>query len=146
MGIKCILLRLPNRQFPSFFWIRQISAGKVYICIRVRSLSFEDLRGLLGSYLTFLSVLWAIVLACHGGASNFAGIVTLRVLLGVFESAISPGFSLITGLWYKPSEHPSRHAIWFAGNGLAALFGGVLSYSISHINNSVAPWRVSLLS
>jgi len=43
--------------------------------------------------------LWAIVLACHGAVSNFASLMALRFLLGALESVISPGFSLITGLW-----------------------------------------------
>lgn len=79
---------------------------------------------------------------CHGAATNFASLMVLRVLLGGFESIISPGFSLITGLWYKPSEHAMRHGIWFAGNGLASIFGGVLGYAIGEIDESkLAAWR-----
>lgn len=88
------------------------------------------------------SIIWAIVLACHGATSNFAGLVSLRVLLGVFESTIGPGLSLLTGLWYKRSEHASRHGIWFAGNSVSSIFGGLLTYGIGHISNSVEPWRV----
>lgn len=67
--------------------------------------------------------------------------MALRFLLGVFESSISPGFSLVTGLWYKPSEHAARHGIWFAGNTTAAIFGGLLAYAINHIKSSIAAWR-----
>ena len=67
--------------------------------------------------------------------------MVLRVLLGAFESIVSPGFSLITGLWYKPSEHALRHGIWFAGNGIASIFGGVLGYAIGEIHDKLAPWR-----
>lgn len=67
--------------------------------------------------------------------------MAMRFLLGVFEASISPGFSLVTGLWYKPSEHAARHGIWFAGNTTAAIFGGLLAYAISHINNGLASWR-----
>lgn len=88
------------------------------------------------------SIIWAVVLACHGATSNFAGLISLRVLLGVFESTISPGLSLLTGLWYKRSEHASRHGIWFAGNSVSSIFGGLLTYGIGHISNSVEPWRV----
>lgn len=67
--------------------------------------------------------------------------MALRFLLGAFESSISPGFSLVTGLWYKPSEHAARHGIWFAGNTTAAIFGGLLAYAISHIKSDLAAWR-----
>jgi MFS family permease len=83
-----------------------------------------------------------VILACHGATTNFAGITTVRVLLGGFESTISPGLSLITSLWYKRSEHVSRHGIWFAGNSISSIFGGLLTYGIGHISNSVEPWRV----
>lgn len=87
---------------------------------------------------------WGIVAACQGAVTGMASLTALRVLLGVFESAITPGFTLLTGIWYKRSEHAMRHGIWFAGNSLTGLFGGVLCYSIGHITNSIAPWRVCL--
>lgn len=65
----------------------------------------------------------------------------LRVLLGVFESAISPGFTLVVSMWYTPSEHALRSCIWFAGNGVAAIFGGVLAYAIGHIEDRLGPWQ-----
>ncbi|KAB8230794.1 major facilitator superfamily domain-containing protein [Aspergillus alliaceus] len=95
----------------------------------------------IGKYLSIMMIIWAIILTCHAAASNFAGITALRVLLGVFESAISPGFTIVVGMWYTPSEHALRSCIWFAGNGVASIFGGVLSYAIGHIHNRVAPWQ-----
>lgn len=95
----------------------------------------------LAKYLSVSVVLWAIVLGCHGAASNFIALCVLRVLLGVTESTISPGFSLLTGIWYKPSEHAWRHGIWFLGNGIANTFGGLLAYGIAHIGGSLEPWR-----
>lgn len=87
-------------------------------------------------------IIWSIILLLHPLASNFGGLLTLRIFLGIFESAITPGFSLITSMWYKPSEHASRHAVWFAGNSCSAIFGGLLSYAIAHISG-VAAWKVS---
>lgn len=34
-----------------------------------------------------------------------------------------------------------RHGIWFAGNGLATIFGGVTGYGIGKIDNQLAAWR-----
>ncbi|KAJ5776516.1 uncharacterized protein N7511_001527 [Penicillium nucicola] len=95
----------------------------------------------IGKFLSISFLIWAVVVACLGTVSNFAGLAALRVLLGVFESTISPGLSLVTSLWYKRSEHASRHGIWFAGNSISSIFGGLLTYGIGHINNSVEPWR-----
>ncbi|KOC14752.1 putative vitamin H transporter [Aspergillus flavus AF70] len=95
----------------------------------------------IGKYLSIMMIIWAIILTCHAAASSFAGITTLRVLLGVFESAISPGFTIVVGMWYTPSEHALRSCIWFAGNGVASIFGGVLSYAIGHVHNRLGPWQ-----
>ncbi|CAI7652875.1 unnamed protein product [Penicillium palitans] len=95
----------------------------------------------IAKFLSVSFIIWAIILACHGATSNFAGLISLRVLLGIFESTISPGLSLLTGLWYKRSKHASRHGIWFAGNSVSSIFGGLLTYGIGHISNSVEPWR-----
>ncbi|TGO21196.1 hypothetical protein BPAE_0234g00080 [Botrytis paeoniae] len=95
----------------------------------------------LAKYLSVSIVIWAIVLGCHGAANNFVGLCVLRVLLGITESTVSPGFSLLTGIWYKPSEHAWRHGIWFLGNGIANTFGGLLAYGIAHIGGRLGSWR-----
>ncbi|KAH6688330.1 major facilitator superfamily domain-containing protein [Plectosphaerella plurivora] len=87
-------------------------------------------------------VIWAVILGCHGAASNFVGLCILRVLLGAFESTISPGFTLVTGLWYKPSEHAARHGIWFLGNSLGGVCGALIAYGCSFITGGpLAAWR-----
>lgn len=103
--------------------------------------SYALLKLPLGKFLAIVVIIWAIVLGCHGAAKNYGGLVGLRFLLGVFESPISSGFSLVTSMWYKPSEHASRHGLWFAGNTTASIFGGLLSYAISHIKSDIAAWR-----
>ncbi|KIW19895.1 hypothetical protein PV08_00470 [Exophiala spinifera] len=95
----------------------------------------------IGKYLSVCMILWAVVLACHAGAKSFASLTALRVLLGVFESTISPGFTLVTGLWYTPAEHATRTSLWFSGNALGSVFGGLVAYAIAHIKHSLAPWK-----
>ncbi|KAI8718241.1 MFS domain-containing protein [Fusarium sp. LHS14.1] len=87
-------------------------------------------------------LLWAVVLGCHAAGQNFAALCSLRVLLGAFEATISPGFTLITGLWYKSSEHASRHSLWFLGNAVGSLLGSLIAFGCTFIvGGPVAPWR-----
>ena len=62
----------------------------------------------LGKYLAVTVTIWGIVLICHGATKNFAGLMVARFFLGVTESAVVPGFSLLTGMFYKRDEQPSR--------------------------------------
>ncbi|KAJ5860665.1 uncharacterized protein N7529_007975 [Penicillium soppii] len=110
----------------------------------------------LGKYLTNIltvvkyscshrSFLWGVVLTLHAVTNSYASLMALRTLLGVFESAISPGFSLITGMWYTPREHVSRHSIWFAGNALASIIGSLIAYGLLSYEGSIAQWKLLFL-
>ncbi|CVL07444.1 related to allantoate permease [Fusarium mangiferae] len=95
----------------------------------------------LGKYLAGSSLAWAIILCCHAAVQTFPGLLVARFFLGVAEASISPGFSLITGMWYKREEQPFRHGIWFLGNAIATSFGGLLAYGIAHIGGALESWR-----
>lgn len=86
-------------------------------------------------------VVWAVVLACTAAAQNFDHLVAVRFFLGATEAGVAPGFSLVTGMWYTREEQPLRHGLWFAGNCIANLFGGLFSYGIGHIDGPMLPWR-----
>lgn len=88
------------------------------------------------------SILWAIVLACHAATTNFATIMVTRFFLGCTEASLSPGFTLITSLWYRTSEQPLRAGIWFCGNSLSLIFGGLIAVGILQIQSNLHAWQV----
>ncbi|OJJ66152.1 hypothetical protein ASPBRDRAFT_138580 [Aspergillus brasiliensis CBS 101740] len=95
----------------------------------------------IGKFLAINVLLWGAVLACHAATHNVAGLYATRFFLGATEAAASPGFSLITGMWYTREEQPLRHGIWFAGNSFATAFGGLVAYGVAHIHGSIAAWK-----
>ncbi|GLI73375.1 hypothetical protein PoHVEF18_001592 [Penicillium ochrochloron] len=64
-----------------------------------------------------------------------------RFLLGCTEASLSPGFTLITSLWYRTSEQPLRAGIWFCGNSLSLIFGNLIAVGILQIKNSLKAWQ-----
>ncbi len=50
----------------------------------------------LAKFSAFNIIIWGAVLACFSTVSNFGGAAAIRVFLGVFESAVTPGFALLT--------------------------------------------------
>ena len=90
------------------------------------------------------SVIWGGILMCTAAGHDFGSLSILRILLGAFEAAINPGFTMITAMWYKPSEHALRHGIWYGGASVAYIFGGILAYAFSHIHSTVKSWQVKL--
>ncbi|THC99638.1 hypothetical protein EYZ11_000905 [Aspergillus tanneri] len=95
----------------------------------------------LGKYLACNFILWALVLACHAATTNFAGLMVVRFFLGCTEASVSPGFSLITSLWYRTSEQPLRHGIWFCGNSISLVIGNLIAVGIWQIHGGLRPWQ-----
>ncbi|KAJ5379214.1 hypothetical protein N7509_012333 [Penicillium cosmopolitanum] len=95
----------------------------------------------LGKYLAVNFILWAIVLACHAATTNFATLMVARFFLGCTEASLSPGFTLITSLWYRTSEQPLRAGIWFCGNSLSLVIGNSIAVGILEIKSKLGAWQ-----
>ncbi|KAJ6124385.1 Major facilitator superfamily domain general substrate transporter [Penicillium samsonianum] len=87
---------------------------------------------------------WAILLLCTAATQNFAGLATVRFLMGMTEAAVFPISSILTVMWWKTSEQPIRVAFWF--NQLSSVFSGVVSYGIGQTNTALAPWRLLFIA
>ncbi|KAG9252962.1 major facilitator superfamily domain-containing protein [Emericellopsis atlantica] len=92
-------------------------------------------------YLAGNTVFWGVAVAMTAACTNFAGLVTVRFMLGVAEATITPAFMFLTSTWYTRDEMPFRLGIWFAGNSVGGLLSSLLAYGVGHIDDHVGPWR-----
>ncbi|KAJ5155280.1 transporter [Penicillium capsulatum] len=103
----------------------------------------------LGKYSAACILIWGLTLCCFAATHNFAGAVAIRIFLGVFEAAVTPGFALLTSQWYTKKEQGSRVNIWFSFNGVGQIVGGVVAYGIAVGTNkhgsSIEPWKILFL-
>lgn len=86
-------------------------------------------------------ILWGGVLMTTAACSSFAGLATVRFILGMTEATISPGFVSVTGIWWSRSEQAGRSALWISFLGVGGCVGGLLAYAIGHISGSLPPWK-----
>ncbi|GAA5856058.1 hypothetical protein JCM8547_002960 [Rhodosporidiobolus lusitaniae] len=90
--------------------------------------------------LSILILLWGITailtVVCH----SYEGIVVQRVFLGVLESSVSPGFVMITNMWYRKSEQAARLGIWYSATGIFSAFSGIVNYGLGSVGGS-SPWK-----
>ncbi|KAL4806608.1 MFS general substrate transporter [Aspergillus unguis] len=86
---------------------------------------------------------WAALMLCTAATQNFAGLATVRFLMGMLEATAFPISSILTVMWWKTSEQPLRVAFWF--NQLSSVFAGLVSYGIGQTNTSLSPWRLLFL-
>jgi MFS family permease len=86
---------------------------------------------------------WAVLMLCTAATQSFAGLATVRFLMGMLEASVFPISSILTVMWWKTSEQPLRVAFWF--NQLSSVFSGLVSYGIGQTNTVLAPWRLLFL-
>lgn len=94
--------------------------------------------------------LWGFTLAMASVPHNYAGFESLRVLLGMLESSVTPAFIIITSQWYRREEQFLRTTIWFSCNGIGVILGSAIAYGFLTRANTVGtpidPWRLMLIT
>lgn len=89
---------------------------------------------------------WGCSLLGCVGAQNFATLMALRFILGLFESALVPGLMLITTMWYNQNEQSLRFGLWTVTNGVMPVPFLVIYWALGHVDSGpLAPWRLIFL-
>ncbi|KAJ7596012.1 MFS general substrate transporter [Mycena floridula] len=89
---------------------------------------------------------WGVLSLLMAACRNFGSMITVRILLGLFESiVISASLSILSG-FYKRAEQPARTAVCFST--FSSVFNGLIGYgcSFAPANGPIAPWRIIFLS
>ncbi|KAI5451875.1 hypothetical protein NCC49_001177 [Naganishia albida] len=86
---------------------------------------------------------WGAACIGMGFSKSYATLCATRFLLGLFEAAVLPLFSIITSQWYRRSEQPLRVAMWYGTNGLATILGSAGSYALGHAKpKGIYSWQL----
>lgn len=97
-------------------------------------------------YTGTMLLVWALILCCHVAARNYAGMLALRFVLGMFEASISPAIMNICSMFYTRSEQPLRMCIFLSFNGMATMVGALIGYGLGHATNtSLKSWQLIFL-
>lgn len=85
-------------------------------------------------YLGSLVIAWGIVMTLHGVVQNLAGLLVVRILLGVFEAGFFPGAIYLCTFWYMPADIATRIACFFCSSALSGAFSGLLAAAIAQMD------------
>ncbi|GAA5827258.1 hypothetical protein JCM3770_003549 [Rhodotorula araucariae] len=96
----------------------------------------------MAKYLGANMVLWAVALCLHSASALFAPFFVFRILLGVFESVVSPILIAIVAAWFPKREQARVVGAFYSMNGVSAIVGGALAYGITKYSGPVDHWRV----
>lgn len=94
MGIRKDLNLLDGQKFS---WLTTC----IYIAILIVEypINWTIQRVPIGKFLGGCVVAWATILCLHSVAKNFAHMIVLRTLLGIFEAVCQPSFLVMSSMW-----------------------------------------------
>ncbi|KAF9479488.1 MFS general substrate transporter [Pholiota conissans] len=84
-------------------------------------------------WLCIIMVTWGVCMTLMGLVTNFAGLLIVRMALGLAEGGLFPGVAWYITLWYRRHECGLRMAVFFSAATLAGAFGGLLARGISEM-------------
>ncbi|KAJ7809990.1 MFS general substrate transporter [Mycena olivaceomarginata] len=83
---------------------------------------------------------WAVALMAHAACKDFAGLMVVRVVLGMCEGCVTAGFLLTLRVCVRPCLPAPRCA--FLMNGTAQIISGFVSFGCLHIHTKTfQPWQ-----
>ncbi|KIY73206.1 MFS general substrate transporter [Cylindrobasidium torrendii FP15055 ss-10] len=94
-----------------------------------------------GKWMSINILIWSIALMCHAACHSFGGLFVVRFILGACEGAITPGFMIVTSMFYTREEQTKRVGYWFLMNGIAIIFLGFVSFGLLHTRTALLPWQ-----
>ncbi|KAH7038367.1 major facilitator superfamily domain-containing protein [Microdochium trichocladiopsis] len=85
---------------------------------------------------------WGIASILQACTSSLAGIVVLRVLIGVFEAGFVPAVALYLTFFYHRKEMGLRYGLFISASPLANCFASALAYGIVQAKTSIKNWQL----
>jgi len=65
--------------------------------------------------------------------------------MGLFEAAVTPGLTLMTGFWYTRHEIPLRQCIWYSALGWGGIVGSYIAMGVSKMPANMTPERWEII-
>ncbi|KAK4501837.1 hypothetical protein PRZ48_007646 [Zasmidium cellare] len=124
------------------------AASAFYIADTVAGVPNTFLLQLLptGKWLSICLLCWGISTSCHAALQNYDGLLTVRVLSGLFESCVPSACMLLSSQYFARREQATRFSIWYTGLGFGQILGGLISFAFQHVTGSFEGWRIMFLA
>ncbi|KAJ1940407.1 hypothetical protein FBU59_003817, partial [Linderina macrospora] len=88
-------------------------------------------------WLPFIAVAWSVLCACMAAGKSYASLVVIRILLGIFEAGLVPGFIFFTSFWYTKRQLGPRISLFFSAGTFAGIWTGPLAAALQKIDTGL---------
>ncbi|GJN74884.1 hypothetical protein PLICBS_008977 [Purpureocillium lilacinum] len=93
--------------------------------------------------------LWGLMVIIMTQCRSYSTALLVRFIMGIFEAAVTPGLTLMTGFWYTRREIPLRQPrlTWTAQlcPWLGGIIGSYISMGVSKLPEDMTPSRWELI-
>ncbi|KAK4150000.1 hypothetical protein C8A00DRAFT_18388 [Chaetomidium leptoderma] len=76
---------------------------------------------------------WGFTVIIMTQARSYSSALAVRFIMGIFEAAVTPGLTLMTGFWYTRREIPLRQCIWYSSLGWGGIIGSYIAMGVSKL-------------
>ncbi|KAF2107785.1 major facilitator superfamily domain-containing protein [Lophiotrema nucula] len=88
---------------------------------------------------------WGLMVILMTQSRTYSSALAIRFIMGIFEAAVTPGLTLMTGFWYTRREIPLRQCIWYSSLGWGGIIGSYISMGVSKLPADLKPERWELI-
>lgn len=84
-------------------------------------------------FIPCIEVMWGVLTFSLVACKSWQTMCAVRFFVGLFESALFPGFIYIIGSWYRKDELAKRTCIFQVTNAIGGMFSGYLMAATYHL-------------
>lgn len=99
----------------------------------------------LGPYVGVSVFLWAVIVFLHCVASNYGGLIVLRLLLGAIEASLVPAMEITLGMFFPPDERALLQPLFWTSCLGAPVPAGFIAYGLLYSKSSIPPWKFFMI-
>ncbi|KAH3675868.1 hypothetical protein WICMUC_002438 [Wickerhamomyces mucosus] len=99
-----------------------------------------------GKSVSFILFAWSLIIFFTIFVKTYAGYIIVRLLLGLFESAIIPAIEISLSQFWTPKERTLINQIWWISCvGVPPIIAGFISYGLLFSESSIHPWKFFMI-
>jgi MFS transporter, ACS family, pantothenate transporter len=84
-------------------------------------------------FIPCIEIMWGVLTLSLTACKSYKTMCVVRFFVGLFESALYPGFIYIIGSWYRSDELAKRTCIFQVTNAVGSMFSGYLMAAVYHL-------------
>lgn len=101
-----------------------------YILMQIPANMFLNKTGKPATFLSSIMCIWGIISTCTGATRSYAGLLVVRLLLGIVEAGFFGSCLYTLSCWYTRKELTLRNSILYSGSLLSGAFSGLINAGI----------------